>query len=298
MESLLKYLLIPGIDKIKADMCGMAILPPGWSHQRRMLDTMVLIIGDRGSLVLKEDDTDLVIEPSSIILLRADQFHEGIRPTVEKTRYFWLHFSVPAKTSVISEKEALQIVKSPEIAKSRLSRGLLLPNSIKIELCQKLKDQFQEMLNEYQNRSFTELKYQMMAQLLLINLNELVFKTLSQNSRSLRSGLVNIMIQSIYENLADPDFSVKSLAYDLGYNSEYLNRHFKGIMSITLKSYIIDKRIELARRYLCETSMSLSEISDKTGFSSYRNFVRQFKLRTDQLPSEYRSRFLLMHINH
>lgn len=279
-------------------MCGMAVLPPGWSHEERALDTMVLILGDQGTLTLEEEGTVLPVAPSHLTLLRADTVHRGLKPTSDKTRYFWLHFKTGPGVRVIPEKEALQILENPEITGSRLGNALLLPGSLKIEGSQRLKDRFQELLNEYEDRSFTALKYQAMTRLLLISINEMVIEAFSSEKKSVRTGLISTMIRHIYEDLGDPGFCVKKLASDLGYNPEYLNRYFKRMMETTLKSYIIEKRIELALRYICETSLSLGEISRKTGFASYRNFVRQFKLRTGRLPGEYRSRYLLMNINH
>lgn len=105
-----------------------------------------------------------------------------------------------------------------------------------------------------------------------------------------------MMIQRIHESLSDQSFSVKGLAYELGYSGDYLNRHFKNIMNRTLKDYILDKRVELSIRYVTDTDLSIAEIAARTGFSSYRNFIRQFILRKDMQPSEYRRRHRLMRI--
>lgn len=62
----------------------------------------------------------------------------------------------------------------------------------------------------------------------------------------------------------------------------------KSITGLGIGEYILKVRIDMARRYLSETGMTIAEISDKLGFSSQRYFSTAFKRATGLSPSEFR----------
>ncbi|HOS30097.1 MAG TPA: AraC family transcriptional regulator [Treponemataceae bacterium] len=290
------YLFIPDLNSLRVECCGMAIVPPGWKHHRRNMDTTVIILGEQGSVDLEENSKPLRIEEGSFCILAAGQTHQGTKPCADKARYFWLHFHTPELPYRIDESEAVQILSCSEIARNRLGNSLLLPTSMKLKNPGKLREQFQELLAEDQRGSFTPHTFQLRSKLLLIAFNETVLDSFQDPRRDSLSGLAGTMIQYIHENLSDHSFSVKRLAYDLGYNSDYLNRHFRKIMNQPLNEYIIDKRIELSVRYVTDTNLPFAEIASRSGFSSYRSYIRQFIDRKDLRPSEYRRRHRSMHI--
>jgi AraC-type DNA-binding domain-containing proteins len=293
------YLLISDIESIRSEWCGMAILPPGWKHHRRNMDTTVLILGEQGEIELEEEGVPIKVGEGSFCILSAGRTHQGLNPCAEKIRYFWLHIQTAAPPKKNPEGEALQILSNREIARTRLSNSLLLPASMKLDNPGKLRERFQALLEAQERGSFTPHAFQYLSRLLLIAFNETVIDSFPEPAdpgHGEVSGLVGTMIQRIHENLSDQSFSVKGLAYELGYSGDYLNRHFKGIMNRTLKDYILDRRVDLSVRYVTDTDLPIAEIAARAGFSSYRNFIRQFILRKDLQPSEYRRRHRLMHI--
>ena len=51
---------------------------------------------------------------------------------------------------------------------------------------------------------------------------------------------------------------------------------------------LIQFRVELAKRLLRETDLSLSEITEQCGYSTESYFMKQFKSVTGITPTEYR----------
>jgi len=293
----MKFILIPDISAIHAENCGTAILSPGWIHNKRNLDTSVFILGHQGSVKLKEENNTLTIEPKSYCILSEGKNHWGKDPLNDKARYYWIHFKSSSPPQEIPPKEALIILNNREIARTRLSDSLLLPINMELHNDKVLREMFHELLYLQQNPSFTVSKYQAQVKLMLITLNEMVFEHFSHRDHQMKNtSLVHNIIQKIYENLSDCNFSVKQLADQMCYNPDYLNRHFKKIMKRSLIEYIIDIRIEHSLTELIDSNKTQDTIARDSGFSTYRNYIRQFKLRKNMTPSEYRTRHRMMHI--
>ncbi|MDA3958283.1 AraC family transcriptional regulator [Oceanispirochaeta sp.] len=293
----MEFVLLPELSRLYAENCGLAILPPGWIHRKRNIDTSVLILGYQGEVMMSEESSPINIKPSTFCILSEGKNHCGIEKLKEKAKYYWIHFKTASPPQFMSEKEATIILNSKEITKARLNDSLLLPRQLNLQNSNVIREAFHELLYEQQNKSFTDQKYQANAKLMMIKLNEMVFEIYNTNSKDMdNKSIVNKIIHMIYENLTDPNFSVKGLADQMCYNPDYLNRHFKRIMKRSMIEYIIDKRIEYSLVGLIDSDHSLSVIARNSGFSSYRNFIRQFKLRKNVIPSEYRNRHRMMHI--
>ncbi len=65
-------------------------------------------------------------------------------------------------------------------------------------------------------------------------------------------------------------------------------RRFKKTTGITVMEYILKTRLVIAKSYLLKGNSSISEISDKCGFSSLSYFCRVFKEDTGKTPLQYR----------
>lgn len=293
----MEYLLIQNLSELWAENCGVAILNPGWIHRKRNIDTSVLILGHQGEVKIQEEKECFSIKPHSYCILSEGHEHWGVEKINEKARYYWIHFKTSEKPQIISEKEALMILKNDEIAQSRLNNSLLIPRYMDLPDTKIIREAFHELLYEQENRLFTYQKYQYNVKLMLINLNKIIFDIVRGNpNKGDNNSLVNKTIQLIYENLTDCNFSVKQLADKLCYNPDYLNRHFKSIMKKSLIEYIVDKRIEYSLVSLIDSDETISVIAGNSGFTSYRNYIQQFKQRKLATPSEYRNRHRIIHI--
>lgn len=80
----------------------------------------------------------------------------------------------------------------------------------------------------------------------------------------------------------------EALAHQLNYNDEYLNRIVKKYTGKTILEYGRDIYMEEAKRLLLETSLSISTIVSKLGFSNRSHFYRIFKHFFGETPLEYR----------
>ena len=82
--------------------------------------------------------------------------------------------------------------------------------------------------------------------------------------------------------------TLSDIAKELGYDYNYMSRHFKNIFNIPFTDFINMYRLETAIKLLDETSKSITDIALESGFQSVRSFHSFFKKTMDISPTEYR----------
>jgi AraC-like DNA-binding protein/mannose-6-phosphate isomerase-like protein (cupin superfamily) len=91
----------------------------------------------------------------------------------------------------------------------------------------------------------------------------------------------------IDEHLCE-EISLDKLSSEFYTNGTYISRQFKKHTGLTLRDYILDKRISLARMQLA-SGKSVTEACYLSGFSDYANFIRSFKKQIGVTPGKYYS---------
>lgn len=84
---------------------------------------------------------------------------------------------------------------------------------------------------------------------------------------------------------------VQFYAQRLGVSSKKLNRITQEITNKPAKTFINDLLVLEIKRFLMNTSLSIKEISYKTGFEDPTNFVKFFKKNTSMTPIEFRKNY-------
>lgn len=82
--------------------------------------------------------------------------------------------------------------------------------------------------------------------------------------------------------------SVKSVAEELSYSEYYLSHIFSEKVGMSIKEYVIKKKLQSAVQMLKSTTLSISEIAEYLNFSSSHTFSQAFKKYYFLSPSEYR----------
>lgn len=80
--------------------------------------------------------------------------------------------------------------------------------------------------------------------------------------------------------------SVADLAHAIGLNEIKLKRGFKQLYGITIFEFLVEARMEKARRLLLETDMMVHAVAISVGYKNISSFTVAFKNKFGQLPSE------------
>ncbi len=87
---------------------------------------------------------------------------------------------------------------------------------------------------------------------------------------------------------AGEDWTVEQMCRITDMSRSTLQKHYKACFGCSISSDLIRFRIELAKRLLRETELSLGEISLECGYSTESYFMKQFKSVTHMTPTSYR----------
>ena len=104
------------------------------------------------------------------------------------------------------------------------------------------------------------------------------------------AGFMGKAIQYINENIAS-ELDIDNICRAINVSKYYFCRKFKLHTGLTVMGYILNTRIVLAQGDLEKTDASITEISEKYGFSSASYFCRVFKEAIGCTPLQYRKRF-------
>ncbi|MBA4494580.1 response regulator [Paenactinomyces guangxiensis] len=84
------------------------------------------------------------------------------------------------------------------------------------------------------------------------------------------------------------EITLAETAKQLHVNPSYLSQLFKQHLNKNFVDYVTEQRIEEAKRLLTATSLRMSEIAERLGYSDLAYFSNIFKRMTGSSPSNYR----------
>lgn len=84
------------------------------------------------------------------------------------------------------------------------------------------------------------------------------------------------------------DVTLQEVAAKVHLNPSYLSQLFKQQMGINFVDFVLEQRMEKAKQLLSQTTLRVSEIAERVGYSDLAYFSNTYKRVTGQTPSEYR----------
>jgi signal transduction histidine kinase/AraC-like DNA-binding protein len=91
-------------------------------------------------------------------------------------------------------------------------------------------------------------------------------------------------------HLDEDDFGVQQLCSSLGMSRSQLDRKFSALTDTTVNQYLMNLRLNKARRLLQTTNLNVSEVAYDTGFKNPSHFSRAFSKRYGYAPGKFRIR--------
>ena len=94
------------------------------------------------------------------------------------------------------------------------------------------------------------------------------------------------IINYLTDHLAQ--FSFDDMSEELSLSKYYICHLFKQTTGLTVQNYLLARRFEKARQLLATSDLSVSQISEALGFSSFSLFSRCFRQAHNMTPVEFR----------
>lgn len=180
----------------------------------------------------------------------------------------WVHDNKPDIKSVFYTGHA-EFVYAQEALRLGVEDYLLKPVPY---------DELENIIEKIENRILLEDKQ--------IVFSELVEDSLCESS----DRIVDRVKKLIADNLSIGSLQRDELAAMVHVSSGYLGRIFKKETGFAISDYIVKKRVSVAKQLLSKTSLSITDVSSRVGFSYSSYFTKTFKEQTGMTPQEYRQK--------
>lgn len=131
----------------------------------------------------------------------------------------------------------------------------------------------------------------------LRELHEYICQKLVTDTSSETEEGSNLMIQKvkdyIHAHYEDSSLSIKILADYVGLTPTYLSNLYKKKTEKTVGQYVLEVRMEAAKRMLRDPQYKLYQVSANVGYEDANYFTKIFKKETGMTPSEYRNKMVI-----
>lgn len=116
-----------------------------------------------------------------------------------------------------------------------------------------------------------------------------IMRLLTEQRDSQFSSISDAVIQMIEEEY-DSDLTLEHCAARINYHPRYVSGVFRRETGVSFSDYLSQTRMNMAKKWLVETDMKISEISDKLRYTSSTNFIRYFRKLEGVTPGQYREK--------
>ncbi|MNJ52915.1 HTH-type transcriptional regulator YesS [compost metagenome] len=122
----------------------------------------------------------------------------------------------------------------------------------------------------------------------------LVYEVIYPMVRSMKEK-TNQQFRSIADKIAtiirteyDQDLSLESISERLHYSPNYLSSIFRKEYGTTFSEYVMNYRLEIAKKWLVDTDMTIKDIAERLRYQNSQNFIRSFRKKEHVTPGAYR----------
>lgn len=296
-EVIVEQLVFDTTKEFAYHWCGRFVAPDEkWIHMTRRLTDYEFIAMISGTLYIADKDKEYIVRPGEYLLMEPSELQHGTKSS--DCSFYWMHFSYnnaqnnhllinadeDAATAGMTGQDREQPGEKKSICIHRQGK-LSSPERITIML-KELQDSDRRSRDAILNRFLCSA---VLAEVALQCKG--TGKTGELRKEQTYRDIMDYISWHISENL-----TVTRVAEYFGYNEKYITTFFKKRAGMSLKQYMVDKRIEKAKALLTETLDNVSQIAYSLGFADAHNFSNAFKKSTGMSPSDYRESYRMHNV--
>lgn len=271
---------------------GRVLHKKGAWHNGRILSSHLMIFCIDGELQIQIDKTIYMINKGDVLIIPKSTFYKPISKC--GCEYYFIHF----EADTVEDNEANYDV---DISSDSGNQNVLEGDSGYMNRYPELNKQIIKI--EEFNKAVTEKisKLFLLAErlrpskcishkyLLDTYLREMIIMLSTDFSNDALNPKLKEVCNYINKNYAE-QINLSLLSERFSINNSYLARLFQKELSLKPSEYITDVRLDNACQLLSFTDMSISQISEKVGFSDVYYFSRVFKKSKGITPSQFRNK--------
>ncbi len=271
------------ISPIRAQNAGLFVSRGAAMHPTRIIDSHELIFVKEGCLDMWEGDQEFHVEAGQALHLWPGRQHGSIKPMPPDLRFYWIHFDLDENGTEDESAVANSYVPFMRVPQHKT---ISQPERLERLFLIFLEDQETGALHPYAANLLTTLM------LVEVARSREVVETEESDIKTIATW-ANTFIRLNY----DRPITAGKIAFELGYNPDYLGRVYRQIYHCTLTEAIQKRRIHVACHYLLESEMTVEQIAEKCGFSEPDYFRRIFRRHMQSSPVTYRKQYAHVKIN-
>jgi YesN/AraC family two-component response regulator len=256
---------------------GICEAKENYKHIKRTLYNYELFFVVKGKLYMEQVGVEYCVERGQVLLQAKDEIQSGSRYGGEVS-FYWFHFDGEVKIFQ-TEDEAREFCRKQE-------KWIFFAEKFAVPFAERI----HLLLSQFNASSFDkqmELSRNFLCGALL---SELAFEYQKSIETFCADKRFAELIAWVSKN-CEKNFSVQELAERFSYNEKYLSTVFKRRAGKSLKEYLTDKRIELAKRILSSDDTPIKAVARMVGYDDEYYFMRVFKAKTGFTPKNYRKAF-------
>lgn len=244
------------------------------NYSKHSHETFVIgIIGSGGIEVEFHTCQKQYLYPSQIVIFNPNHVHSTQSKIENSKNYYTLHVNTQWCKDIQSKLFG-EFHKFIDIKQNILKEDKLYEKLIKI---------FQNIVLDEPSFKSDELE----------NIIEYILEKYHSFEKNQELEQNNSLLEKVEKyilNNAHNQISLEDIALEVGYNEAYITRVFKKKFGLTPHAFLINKRVESAKRKMLKSSdINLAQLSHEVGFYDQSHFAKVFKRVFAMSPNSYKN---------
>lgn len=234
-----------------------------WIHAKRYLESYELLFVTRGEIYLQEDEQKYVISEGNILILSPFRINFGYMKSSSPVSFYWVKFDTNT------------------LRNFNFSSNFIKVNSISIY---KMISMFKQLVTVHNSPEYPDFTADLIISLILAELLAI------QKGEEQKSFGIAKKVAEWVQNNAPSVNSIDVVAEKFGYHKDYISKLFKASYKISLKQFINNERINLAKNLLLTSNYSVHQIAEMLRFENDNLFIKFFTYHETISPNCFRKR--------
>lgn len=258
-----------------------------YTHPDRILDYNVFLYVSSGCMQVVEEGRDYRVREGEYLFLKKGLHHWGLPESKAGTAWYWIHFNdfgddrlsysghipLPA-AGFYTPRYYEYLIELPKQGTSAKHPGL--------------DHRLMTLLDDYnKHRLHGMIRTSLAVCEMFLDLHEASVSHDLHTSGYGRGTSLTGKVMTYLNAHANEEFLAESLARHIGLNYNYLSTTFRKLTGQTIVEVHTKLRINRAIELMRDTSLNITEISDRLGYNNPYYFSRVFKKVTGEAPSSY-----------
>ena len=253
------------------------------AYPRHWHSCIELIMPIRGDYIVEYDSRKAVLRPDDILFICPGALHS--LDACPGMRYIFQ-----------AEMASVTQLDSVDAFMTLIYPGILITPELYPGSHERIQQLFTEIVTEYHNEPlfFEEAVCAKLMELIVLIRRGLTdqVKGLGASGNKQKEYMEKFMDVCRYINEhCTEELTLDDVAARAGFSKYHFSRLFSQFAKVSFYKYLNQKRIEHAERMLIDPSVSVTEVSLSSGFTSLSSFIRMFKLIKGCTPTEYRAMY-------